>query len=60
MRKENKFIQTDEGKYSIMTDEPSSYKERAALQNLKEAEGLIQDLKSQQAEYKQKIFDVET
>jgi hypothetical protein len=47
LKKENKFIQTEEGKYSLMADESSSYKERAALQNLKEAENLIQDLKSQ-------------
>ena len=40
--------------------EPSSYKEWTLTQNLKDAEGLIQDLKDQLAETKQKVFDLET
>jgi chromosome segregation ATPase len=40
--------------------EPSSYKEWTLTQNLKDAESLIQDLKSEQAEIRQKMFDSET
>ena len=40
--------------------EPSSYQEWTLTQNLKDAESLIQDLKSQLGDYKQKVFDVET
>jgi hypothetical protein len=43
-------VQTDEGKYSFMQPldlEPSSYKEWTLTQNLKDAESLIQDLKSE-------------
>ena len=53
VKKENKLSQTDEGKYAYMNAadiEPSSYKEWTLTQNLKDAESLIQELKSQQAE----------
>ena len=40
--------------------EPSSYKEWTLTQNLKDAEGLIQDLKSTQADLKQRLLDQET
>jgi hypothetical protein len=49
VKKENKLSQTDEGKYSYMNAaeiEPSSYKEWTLTQNLKDAESLIQELKS--------------
>jgi hypothetical protein len=44
IKKENRFVQTDEGKYSFMQPsdlEPSSYKEWTLTQNLKDAESLI-------------------
>ncbi|CDW77663.1 UNKNOWN [Stylonychia lemnae] len=60
-KKENKFIQTDETKYDFMTpqQQTGTYKEWSLQQNLKDAENLIQDLKTTNAEQKDKIKELE-
>jgi hypothetical protein len=58
VKKENRHCQTDEGKYSYMNSseiEPSSYKEWSLTQNLKDAESLIQELKSEQCDLREKL-----
>eukprot|EP00347_Sterkiella_histriomuscorum_P002106 403369452 len=61
-KKENKFIQTDETKYDHMSSQqqvPTTYKEMTMQNNLRDAEHIIQDLKSTNAEQKEKIKDFE-
>ena len=62
VKKENKGTMTDVGKYSYMTaadTEPSSLKEWSLKRNLEDAELLIQELKSRQADDREEVRALE-